>query len=272
MADNIPDVTISIGPISISIDGLLRRFFGDKMNGPTKIVGQRFLQVFGAHGVAATQIPRLLPQVQLDKLNSGEALLGALTNDVLDATAMLFDVRREWLDGVCDELYPSYTCYKRPQRLFEDLENIGQDGSTFPVRALFSSKSLDATSRQTQPVVLLLCKRIAELGDADIFKYKVYSDSWDWGYTPARIQLKAIARLVHQRLECPVPLYRVDPKTLERVRTGRLVPRDCIKGSLLTEPSLEDFGLSPEESVKSAESEELPAVLAYIKELKLTLD
>lgn len=45
---------------------------------------------------------------------------------------------------------------------------------------------------------------------------------------------------------------------------GRMVPASCLKGSPLTEPSLEDFALSPEESRQSKESEELPGVLEYI--------
>lgn len=85
------------------------------------------------------------------------------------------------------------------------------------------------------------------------------------GHSPARIQLKAIARVADRILDCPVPLYRVSGDMLTRVREGKAVPHSCILGPSLTDPSLEDFALRPDESVQAKECEELPAVLDYIR-------
>lgn len=269
MAGDVIEVGLPIGPVTVSVNGLLRKLLGRKHRGPTEIVAERFLAVFGAHGVSATQIPRLLPEVGLDKLNSRDKLLAVLTNNVLEATARLFGIEREWLDGVSDRLYPSRMCYKRPRRLFEDLAFLKRDDAGFPVHALCCTKELNAADGRQQPVVLLLTEQIAELGDEEILRFRVYADFWDWSYAPARIQLKAMARLVYLNLKVPVPLYRVQARVLNRVRDGKVVPRSWLIGGPLVNLSLEDFALGPVESAQAKECEELPAVMQYIRAKKL---
>ncbi len=87
MGGDIVDIGIPLGPVTISVNGLLRKLFGRSERGPTDVVAERFLTLFGAHGVEVTQIPRLLPAVGLDALNSREILLKALTCNVLDYSA-----------------------------------------------------------------------------------------------------------------------------------------------------------------------------------------
>ena len=161
-------------------------------------------------------------------------------------------------------LYPCRCCYKRPQLFFDDLGAVRTDGLEFPVRALYSDKTLSGGSDRPQPVVLLLVEKIAEFGDNEIQRFRVYYDSWDWGYFPARLQLKAMARIAFLEKQTPISLYRVPYRKLEMVREGKAVPRDLLTRSPLTSPSLEDFALSPSESAQSQEAEELPAVMEYI--------
>lgn len=264
MEGDIIDVGIPLGPVTVSVNGLLRKLFGRREQGPTDVVAERYLTLFGAHGVEVTQIPRLLPAVGLDMLNTRASLLKALTCDVLDGAARLFGVEREWLDGVTEVLYPCRCCYKRPQIFFDDLAAVRTDGLEFPVRALFSDKILSGGRDQPQPVVLLLVEKIAEFGDNEIQRFRFYRDAWDWGYFPARIQLKAMARAIYLLTQTPIPLYRVPDRRLDLVREGKVVPRDLLTRSPLTSPSLEDFALSPSESAQSQEAEELPAVMEYI--------
>jgi hypothetical protein len=262
--NDVVDVGLNLGLLTISVNGILKKLFGRHERGPCDIVAKRFLMLFGAHGVEVAQIPRLLPMIGLDALNTRESLLKALTCDVLDETASLFGVEREWLDGATEVLYPCQSCYKRPRLFFEDLGSVKTDGMEFPVRALYSDKTLSGGSERSQPVVLLLVEKIAEFGDKEIQRFRVYHDSWDWGHFPARIQLKAMARVVFLDKETPIPLYRVPYRRLELVRERKAVPRDLLAGSPLTSPSLEDFALSPEESAQSKEAEEIPVVMEYI--------
>ncbi len=266
MANSVVEFGINLGALTISVNGLLQKLFGRGEQGPADIVAERFLMLFGAHGVEVTQIPRLLPAIGLDVLNSRDLLLKALTCDVLDEVASLFGVEREWLDGVTKVLYPCRSCYKRPQVFFDDLAAVNTDGFEFPVRALYCDKILSGVRNQPQPVVLLLVERIAEFGDNLIERFQVYHDSWDWGYFPARLQLKAMARVFYLESQAPIPLYRVPYRKLELVREGKAVPRDLLARCHLTSPSLEDFALSPDESFESREAEELPRVLEYIRQ------
>ncbi len=269
MAADVIDIGIPIGPVTVSINGLLRKLFAKKDRGQTEIVAERFLSLFGAHGVAVSQIPRMLPGLGLDKLNSKEALLSELTDENLDRTAKLFGIQREWLDGTVAEIYPPRFCYKRPAHFFGDLRAIKSDDFDFPVRALYCTRRLSSADQAPQPMGLLLAEKMIEFGDEEIMRYQVYWDTWNWGYAPCRIQLKAMARVYYLTNQKPISLYRVCPKDLTAFRAGRMVPRSCLQGSSITEPSLEDFALSMEESRIAQEVDELPSVLHYIQAHKL---
>jgi hypothetical protein len=266
MGDDLVDVSLPIGPISVSVNGLLRKLFGRLKKGPADVVAERFLALFGAHGVAVQQIPRLLPQVTLAGLNSHDALVGALTNEVLDGAAALFGIQRDWLDGTTDELYQCRWCYKEPARVFEDLATLNPDTFREPLLALSCTPRLSATGGRGQWLVLLLAEAAAELGEGEVLRFCIYGDSWDWGYAPSRIQVKAMVRLAYLHAGRPVPLFRVSSEELEAVRDGKRVPSACVSGHGLNGVSLEDYGLSSLESVQAKEVEELPAVLRYIEE------
>jgi hypothetical protein len=142
-------------------------------------------------------------------------------------------------------------------------------GWDFPVRALTCVKSLDCNAEGDQPIVLILTQKITELGDENIFRYRIYCDAWDWGYWKCRIQLKAMVRVFEKNLNMPIPLYRVEESILDQIRDGFRVPRLFLRGSPITEPSLEDYALSKQESTKSKEWKEVPEVLEYIRKHEL---
>ena len=258
-------VTLEMGPVSVSIDNMLKKWFRCKNPTPGDVVAQRFLSLFEAHGIELTQIPRLLAGISLHHLDEKERLVKALTTEVLDATAALFAIRREWLDGIDDTIYSCKSCYKHPKRFVDDLKKVCSDDYDFPMRAFCCSAQLDAHLHKNQPLVLILVEKITEFGEQDILRFHIYHDSWDWSYQPCRIQLKAMARYSSIEIGMPPPLYRIGWRTLEEIREGRLVPYKHFTGSLLTEPSLEDYALSPDESAHSKEAFELPMVLEYMK-------
>src|SRR3569833_3287996 len=232
------------------------------------VVAHRFLKAFRDHNIKAAQIPRLVPQLKLDDLKSEESLLGALTPDLLDHTAQLFGIRIEWLEGVDDEIYDYRFCYKQPELFFELLADIRRRANgahlKFPLRTLSVARHLDSKAEQQQLLVPVLLEKIAEFGDEEIYRYYIFNDGWDWGYAPTRIQLKAMARVVCNVLRDPTPLFVVRPADLHGVLERKKIPADLLKGCLLTNPSLEDFVLSPKESGVAKEIEELPEVLRYI--------
>lgn len=265
MGNDIIEFKPGIGPLKVDVLALIRRLRQWRKMSPVRVVAQRFLHLFQEHGVAISQIPRFVPQLTLATLQDVESLLSALTNDVLDHAATLFGVRRSWLEGVDDQIYETLFCYKRPRAFFDDLATLDVPADGFSVRALCTKKKLDWRSGHAQPIALVLTERVQDLGDEEVIRYRVYGDGWDWAHPPCRIQLKAMARLVFLTCGRPVPLHQVSSRVLQAIIEGECVPRAALEGCLLTDPSLEDFGLSSGESVKVRESGELPDVHDYIR-------
>ena len=260
-------------PISFDVNNFWRPITGKKAVNPVNLVAKRFLEAFHDHGVNASQIPRLLPQIKLDDLKSAEALLAALTPEILDQTAKLFGIRSQWLEGVDEEIYEYHSCYKQPELLFELLAILRSRADShiinFPLRVLSSTKKLDFKDDREQLLVPVLVEKITELLGESVYRYYIFNDGFDWGYTPGRIQLKAIARMIFKVLHTPVSLFVVSPAELQNVLDRKTVPRKFVGRCLITNPSLEDFALTKKESGHAKEVDELPEVLRYIEEHKL---
>lgn len=260
-------------PISHSINKLWQSFIGETKTHPVNVVAQRFLQAFTDHGVQPSQIPRLMPQIKLDDLKSENALLAVITPEILDQAAMLFGIRFEWLEGVDNKIYEEQFCYQQPKLFFELLADLRSRADTntfnFPLRILSASKKLDGADGSQQLLAPVLVEKIAELGDEPIFRYHIFNDSFDWGYFPTRIQLKAMVRMIYTVMHTPVPLFVVSPTDMEHILEGEIIPQKFLHGCLLTEPSLEDFALTKEESWIAKEVTEMPYVVSYIEEHKL---
>lgn len=251
---------------------LLQALKGQAPTDLVDTVAARFLQVFKEHGVETAQIPRLLTEIKLADLQSPATLLAALTPEILDKTAQFFGVRSQWLEGVDDEVYDYLAVSKKPETLLERLAAIcasQPEKPHFPLRVLATREALDWRNQNAQYLAPVLVERIATLGDEEICRYHVYRDGFDWSHLPSRIELKAIARVVFRGLNAPVPLFLVSPKVMDDILDGKLIPRRFLSGCLITNPSLEDFALSKEESHVAKETEELPAVLDYIKQNRL---
>jgi hypothetical protein len=260
MPTDLFEIKLGAYGIRLNVIELCRRMFNQQP--PGSRVGTRFLDLFHAHGVAPEQIQRFLPQVTLEHL-APERLGAVLTNETLNQAAALFGVRREWLEGVDQQIYEPVFCYKAPGWFFEDLTQWQIKPQAFAVRALCCGE-LDNSSSREQPLALLTVETVGVIGDNEICRYRVYHDAWDWGHFPCRLQLKAIARLVHLGWQTPIPVHRVQRGQLERIRAGRRVPRSELQGCPLSEPCLEDFALAENESGMARETEELEDVFRYI--------
>lgn len=255
-----------------TIPNIWQRFTGRTKDNTLDIVPQRFLRVFLDHGVEASQIPRLFPQIKLDDLKFSEKLLAALTPELLDQTAQFFGIRCQWLEGVDDEIYEYRHCYKHPELLLEHVASLNinpENPLQFPLRVLTTTKHLDCNDPRQQLLAPVLVEKIAELGDEWIYRYHIYRDGFNWSYAPTRIELKAITRLVCNAFHTVAPLFIVSNSEMENILEGKLIPRKYLSGCQVTSPSLEDYALSSEESVPAKETEELPVVLRYIEQHNL---
>jgi len=269
MSEQIPRINASAGPFSIDVVAWWIWWKGRKNRDRVAMTAQRFLSLFETHGVAATQIQHFLPELTFDKVQKPESLLPALSIDVLDRAAKLFGVRREWLEGADDQIYDCFWCDKHPEHFFEKFQKQNLQHGNFPVHAFTCVDKLDYRGDRNQYVVLVFVEKIREIGDVEIFRYVIDGDGWDWGYRRCRIQLKAMVRVVDRYYGNPVPLYRVQEAELEGIREGRTIPRLFIRGTPLTDPSLEDYVCAESEHGQAKECDELPDVKQFMLEHKL---
>lgn len=222
----------------------------------------RFIELFEKHGVHRNQIPRLLEHdLKLSDVRDNATLLAVLNDSQLDAACAMFGVRREWLDGVDSRLYELQYCYKEPRRFFAQLDLLKTPANIFPVRALSSRLQLDRHANTSQRIELIMLETIATIGEQEIYRFRPFSDGWNWGYPECRLQLKAIIRAYGK----PVPLYEVSAEEIESIYSGEIVPGTLMHGSLLTSPSLEDYCMSKQESPQAKETEELDSVIEYLE-------
>jgi hypothetical protein len=222
-------------------------------------VALRFIELFEQHGVVVTQIPRLLPSIELAQLSSPASLLPALTNDVLNAACALFGVRREWLEGDSEQIYEHRYCYKSPSRFFDELTSIERPAMIAAVRALTSQKQLDLHAPTSQRIELVMVEVAGWLGDEEIESYRPFSDGWEWGYPPCRLQLKAMIR----EYGSPVPLFQVTQREIDLIYSGGIIPKSLMRSALCTDPSLDDYCMSFEKNVHAREVDELEEAISH---------
>lgn len=252
------------------LKSLLARITG--ADASIETVGRRFLRVFRDHGIEPSQIPRVLPKIQLSDLQDEKALISALSPEILDQVALLFGIRVQWLEGVDDRIYDHLACYKRPATILEHVESLVKNEQPIyqhPLRALCLSKSLDNSSGEWQPLTPVVVEEIAQLGDEKIYRYRVYQDGFSWDHLPARMELKAIARTIFQQLRLPVPLYEISREEMDLITEGKMIPSFLRTACFLSYPSLEDYASALDECGVAREVEELPSVFRYIEEQKL---
>ena len=90
-------------------------------------LAQRLVQIYKAHGVERTQIPRFLGNefgLTLPDVSTDEKLLHALNENIINKTCDLFGIRREWLDGAELKIHPTHDFYKQPQEFSEFIESL----------------------------------------------------------------------------------------------------------------------------------------------------
>jgi hypothetical protein len=255
--------------VSLNLRALFRRLKGNSVD-PLLVVPSRVFQVFDNHGVAVSQIPRLIPELSLSQLRSLDTLLNALTPDIIQKIANLFGVQRKWLEGTTDVIYDgSYYCYKDPWKFFKEIETFKIEPFEFPLIAFTAESKFDYTSGRDQFVLLVQREKCAELDDKTIYRYRII-DQFLWGYFKSRTQLKAMMRIWYLKYQIPVSIFRVDKETLKFMEAGKIVPHKHMWGSRRSKhENLEDYALTPAESRVSKEEADLPEVFEYIKLFKL---
>lgn len=247
---------------------VLRKLFKPRLKDSISLIAERFLLVFAANNIEKSHIPRLIPKIKYEDLSSPNQLLAALTPEVIDTTAKLFGVQSQWLEGVDETVYESFWLHKNPGEFlsyFASAFALGNSNVWFPLRVLTTSAHLDRHSADEQLLLPVIVETLTRFGDDPIYRCRLCSMQFDWADPRSRIELKAIALLVYRRLRTPIPLFTVTPQEMECLTDGSSIPSVALRRVVITNPSLEDYVMTSEQSWVAKETDELPAVLSYLE-------
>ena len=128
------------------------------------LIAKRFIQVFEFHGIKKSQIPQIIPEIELKDLLSAEKLISILNNNIIDKVVDLFQINRGWIEGEVEIMYRAQGYYKIPVLFFQKLKSIDYKNTLQPIVVFSSRSKLYFSSGKNQPIGLVLREKINDIG------------------------------------------------------------------------------------------------------------
>tara|TARA_R110002073_G_scaffold266047_2_gene429081 strand:+ start:523 stop:1323 length:801 start_codon:yes stop_codon:yes gene_type:complete len=169
----------------LDIVAKLRNSRGQPKN-PELSICDRFIGVFQKHGVGRNQIPRFLDDgLTVADIQNEDTLLPKLTEERLNRVCSLLAIKRGWLDGTEEAIFPEYFFYKHPEDFADFLTHHKIDYCYL----------LYPKSQQDMSAALILKESIGFVEDREIYRFHVESD-WVFNYWKCRAYIAAIFSMV----------------------------------------------------------------------------
>lgn len=238
--------------------------------GQVYVTVRRFREVFREHGVELTQVPLLVhttPPLRLADLRNDDTLLQRLDEDMLRQAVEAFGVRRQWLDGQDNQIFPPRNYYKNVHRFIDLVCELKNRFGQLKIAAFKDAAMLDAQSKENIRVALLVSAPFTSVNGSAIYRYYPDSSEWLWNHWRSRYELKAIFALL-ARMRIPVEGRDLNTDELSRLRAGIEFPLPLLRGISMgytwyPEDYIEGFG-----GPANKETEEVAQVDDYIREHK----
>ena len=177
----------------------------------------RFIALFEHHGVHRNQIPRFFDHgLTVKDVSSDEALTEKLTEKVLQDACDLFAVRREWLDGVSDEIYEIHEFYKHPVEFEQFIQQLGRESDEHG--RLWGKVIIPSAKNIRSEALFFIEERIGYVGNESISRFHL-TGTWSYDYWKCRAYLAACVSIAF-RNGCHVNGSVVDRKYLKNVTQG----------------------------------------------------
>ena len=259
---------ISVGDlIKLVKQGLaIRRWWTERRN-PVATLPGRVLQVFDAHGVQRTQIPRVLGKesgLRIEDLLSEKTLLPKLDTVLLNKIADMFGVRLEWLENGESPIYPYLGFYKNLPEFAawaRELRKKWPDVGYFVLKP----KDLDPLDKSADgDVVVVFRACIANLGDKSIYRYFPFTEDYPWNHTPARLHLKGMC-LICWGLNIYPFCRSTSTEVIQRMLGGAEFPELLLAKTFGRQWHLDDYILTSQESVAAKDEPEAREVRKLIE-------
>jgi len=184
-------------------------------------LAQRLVQIYKAHGVERTQIPRFLGNefgLTLPDVSTDEKLLHALNENIINKTCDLFGIRREWLDGAELKIHPTHDFYKQPQEFSDFIESLLANNPNGEIMGVL----LAPNERDWQaPALLILQETVGGIGDKPIYRYHL-CNNWSFTYWKARAYLTACVAIACKRKVYIHGLY-IPKKEIDQLASGNVL-------------------------------------------------
>lgn len=167
----------------------LEKFFAKKAAAkPTSAlsVAKRFVELFEAHGVKQSQIPNFFGHgLELKDFVDHNSLISVLSEQILSDAAELFAIRREWLDGVDEQIYKTHDFYKHPEDFVTFISDLkGNDGNLGGMLYVSQEDSRNAEA------FFIIEECIGHIGDKPIYR-NYFCGDWVYSYWRCRAYLAA---------------------------------------------------------------------------------
>ncbi len=161
------------------------RSSADKVTFLKSSLVQRFVTIFESHGVHRNQIPRFFGHgITIADVQSDEALLDKLSEQILDAVCVLFVIRREWLDGADEQVYELRDFYKHPQDFERFILSLKPDNGKLAGCLV----SLEFCKAHAEDGVIVLSEEIDWIGEKTIYRYYL-CNNWYMTYWKSKADL-----------------------------------------------------------------------------------
>ncbi len=116
--------------------------FHNKKDRSSLLIVDRFINIFKYHGISKNEIPEIFPDICLNDLANKGNILARLNEDLLNKTASLFCINKEWLNGETKKIYRGVGCHKRPEIFLNKFKYIDLEETFRPVLIFSVSKNL----------------------------------------------------------------------------------------------------------------------------------
>ncbi|WP_047535710.1 hypothetical protein [Shewanella sp. ZOR0012] len=219
----------------------------------------RFLALFNAHGVKASQIPDFFGHcLSIADCHSAESLTKVLTSDLMEKAAQLFGINRDWLDCASDVVYEPHSFYKNPQGFDAYLKSIALE-SHLPLRATLYMPTSNSLFYPDDSGVLVISVPVGEVNQRTIYCFELvnYDRICYWH---CRGYLAANLASMLRRYAIVYGSY-VAAKVLEPVAQGQRLPvydygsQDAFRLKVKGRVSIEELISNPDKYLEGVDPE-----------------
>jgi hypothetical protein len=229
-----------------------KKWFGANKS-PVVVVNpaERFLRLFEAHGIHRNQIPRYVGRrLSLVDVQDDESLLKVLDQKIIDDTAELFGVNREWLECASLDIYTPHDFYKRPEEFLIFLDGLLSRRSDLKG---FVYTSATESSVQRSDTFILLEETVSIDEGQTITRYHI-CNNWNFNYGKSRGYLIACVAAAWRKDVC-LHGRRVPHEFVSRYKHGQNLLGEDIRGHAPGRHWYpEDMALDPDKFIAGLQS------------------